>query len=484
MISIVIPARNEEKYLPTCLKSLREQDYKGNYEIIIADNGSTDRTTEIARSFGAQVVPCPEKKGVFYARAVGASAANGDIIIQADADTIYPKHWLRRIYEQFAAHPKAAALSGRWTYTKAPWWGWLEYGLRRGINWLTVLLFQRPMLISGATFAFRRKTFLAVGGYSGLQFSADQWGISGRLSRQGRVLYDDKLVILTSSRSVERPFANILVDVAVNISLWLAYLGRTYMDAFQGSFVPRTTRRMAARLIPTMGVFIIFVFLHGYFIPASPVFGSVYYRVDSSEKVVSLTFDDGPNDPYTLDILDILAKQGVSATFFIIGQNALLSRATVKRILADGHVIGNHSQNHMSNHALSERGYQDMKLAQETIAGITGVEPHLYRPPDGRKSPWELEKIKAAGLIEVTWSVSLDDSKPESALTFANTIVDKTDPGEIILLHDGNGTLHYCTEADRKLTVEALPTIIEKLREKGYRFLTVPQLLGVPAYNN
>ena len=87
MISVVIPALNEENYLPDCLKSLVNQDYTGPYEIIIADNGSVDETARIARDFGARVVPCPEKKSVFYARQIGADSVQGEIIAQADADT-------------------------------------------------------------------------------------------------------------------------------------------------------------------------------------------------------------------------------------------------------------------------------------------------------------------------------------------------------------------------------------------------------------
>ena len=100
MISIVIPARNEEKLLPDSLRSLKDQDYQGEYEIILADNGSTDATAAIAGEFGVRVVDCHEIKSVFYARQIGADAARGDIIAQADADTIYPRDWLRRIAQE------------------------------------------------------------------------------------------------------------------------------------------------------------------------------------------------------------------------------------------------------------------------------------------------------------------------------------------------------------------------------------------------
>ena len=120
---------------------------------------------------------------------------------------------------------------------------------------------------------------------------------------------------------------------------------------------------------------------------------------------------------------------------------------------------------------------------------MTGVNPHLYRPPHGKKTPWELDAVKNAGLIEVNWSVSANDQhvlayfgKPTPE-TFAREIVKETHPGEIILLHDGYGTIHDTAAADKSLTVAALPLIIEQLQAKGYRFVTAPQLLNMRAYN-
>lgn len=155
MISVVIPALNEENLLPDCLSSLRKQDYRDEYEIIIADNGSTDNTAGIARRFGATVVSCAEEKSVFHAREVGADAARGDIIAQADADTIYPRDWLRRISDQFAARPEVVAVTGRFFYGNSPWWAKFEYLLRHSMNRLSAMFFGRPMVVSGATFAFR-----------------------------------------------------------------------------------------------------------------------------------------------------------------------------------------------------------------------------------------------------------------------------------------------------------------------------------------
>jgi glycosyltransferase involved in cell wall biosynthesis len=120
IISIVIPAFNEEQYLPECLESLRKQDYSGDYEIIVGDNKSADQTATVARDFGVKVIPCFEKKSVIYARQAGADIAQGEIIIQSDADTIYPADWLRKITEHFSNDPDIVAVAGRYVYRNPP----------------------------------------------------------------------------------------------------------------------------------------------------------------------------------------------------------------------------------------------------------------------------------------------------------------------------------------------------------------------------
>jgi peptidoglycan/xylan/chitin deacetylase (PgdA/CDA1 family) len=233
-----------------------------------------------------------------------------------------------------------------------------------------------------------------------------------------------------------------------------------------------------------VGVPIVLLIAGGYFIPTSPVFGKVYYKGNCPEKVVALTFDDGPNEPYTSEILDLLASYNVKATFFVIGENVELYPETAKRIVAEGHVLGNHSYSHNANHALTGYGAKDLTMAEEAIVNTVGVSPHLYRPPHGKKSPWELEKIKEQGLVEVTWSDSANELSGASASSLAQEIVKKTKPGEIILLHDGYGTSHDSSKSDKSLTVEVLPLIIKELQAQGYRFVTVPELLSIPAYND
>jgi peptidoglycan/xylan/chitin deacetylase (PgdA/CDA1 family) len=482
MISVVIPTLNEERFIGECLESLNNQDYKGEYEIIVADNGSTDATVDIARSYGAKVVLCPEKKSVSHARQAGADAARGDIIAQADADTVYPRDWLTKIADHFASHPDSAALAGRFFYKDPPSWAWFEYFLRNWINRLSMALLHIPLLVSGATFAFCKRAFLNIGGYGVNSFSADQLDISSRLSKAGRVYYDRYFYVLTSSRSVKKPFLICVMEAAVHIGRFLGYICTSAAESLEEYANKTTFRRVVFRVSPA--ALIVMVLIYGYVIPTAPVFGKVYYKGDSHDKIIALTFDDGPNEPYTSEVLDILDKYNVKATFFCVGKNVELYPETARRIVAEGDVLANHSYTHDANHALTEYGARDLVTAEKAIFDTVGVKPHLYRPPHGKKSPWELDAVRDQGMIEVTWTVSSAELNGATPSSLAENIIRGTHRGDIILMHDGYGTQHNCEKADKSLTVEALPIIIEKLQAEGYTFVTVPELLDVPAYNN
>ena len=277
MISVVIPSLNEEKYLPDCLKSLRNQDYTGTYEIIIADNGSTDNTIRIAQDFQARVVPCPEKKNVFYARQIGADAAQGDIIAQADADTLYPRNWLSRIADRFEKHPEMVAVTGRYVYTEPPWWAVVEYVIRTLTNMWTVPILGRPWVVSGATFAFRREIFVKLGGYHDIVYAPDQWGIASRLNRAGKVAFDSKLRVITSPRSVKKPIFRIFKEGLINWGRWVKYLLKKPLSSI-GQFIIKVfhKNKMAAVLVSAILALIIFVIAGGYFLPTASFFRKVY----------------------------------------------------------------------------------------------------------------------------------------------------------------------------------------------------------------
>ena len=215
MISVVIPALNEEANLPACLESLKNQQWSGAFELIVVDNGSTDKTSEVATLHGALVVKCL-KRGVAFARQAGAEVARGDIVAQADADTLYPPGWLGRIGKYFDAHRSVVGLAGRYEYVHPVWWMPLERAYRRALNGLSLVFLRWPASVSGANFAFRRLAFLRAEGYDPGSLYPDQWGIARRISRFGKVKYDHSSVVLTSSRRVAKPAYVIVGEIARN----------------------------------------------------------------------------------------------------------------------------------------------------------------------------------------------------------------------------------------------------------------------------
>lgn len=196
-ISVVIPAYNEEQYLGACLQSLMAQDYSEPFEIIVADNGSTDRTAAIAREFGVRVLSEP-RRGVCAARQTGTENARGDIVVSTDSDTVFPSGWLSTIARTFADHPGAVAVTGPVTFVDAPWWGRSLAGALFGINRAIFVRTGKVRHISGCNTAFRK------GAWSGYQTRLTQGGdeldLLRQLSAHGPVVFRQDMLVETSSR--------------------------------------------------------------------------------------------------------------------------------------------------------------------------------------------------------------------------------------------------------------------------------------------
>ncbi len=220
---------------------------------------------------------------------------------------------------------------------------------------------------------------------------------------------------------------------------------------------------------------------YGYVSPEAQVFGHVAWRGETTEKVVALSFDDGPNEPYTSAVLDVLARYQVKATFFEIGRNVARYPEVTRRLVAEGHVLGNHSYAHDANHALGD-SRADYMQAEATYLAVCGVRPTLVRPPHNKKTPWELAYLEELDLTPVAWSVGTAEGVGADSRRAAQDILNKVRPGSIIALHDGWGTSHTDPRAAKTLPAQALPLIIETLQQQGYAFVTIPALLGLPAY--
>ncbi|MFJ3881033.1 polysaccharide deacetylase family protein [Streptomyces sp. NPDC090077] len=194
-----------------------------------------------------------------------------------------------------------------------------------------------------------------------------------------------------------------------------------------------------------------------------------------SSREVALTFDDGPLPPYTGQVLDVLERYGLPATFFCVGMNARAHPEELARMRAQGHEVANHTWSHPFLPELTRpQLHEQLQRTQEAVAEASGgPAPTLFRPPYGARTPEVLGWLAETGSRVVLWDVAPDDWTMPGATTIARRILDAVRPGSVVLLHDGGG--------DRSQTVAALPLVIESLLADGYRFVTVSGLTPEPA---
>ena len=196
--------------------------------------------------------------------------------------------------------------------------------------------------------------------------------------------------------------------------------------------------------------------------------------VPMHEKVVAITFDDGPHPVFTREILKELERAHAKATFFMIGQQMELYPEVVKEVAAQGHVIGNHTYTHPFDLGTeNDPGIrQELAKTEQLITRVTGQRPHLFRPPRGRREARVMAITREAGYRTVLWSVCADNSQPKTPEAMARHVLKHLRPGAIILVHDG-------TIPSRELDVQATTIILREVEARGYRFVTVPELLDL-----
>ncbi len=208
-----------------------------------------------------------------------------------------------------------------------------------------------------------------------------------------------------------------------------------------------------------------------------------FYRGSPSRKVVALTFDDGPSAVWTPKILDELKRAGVKATFFMLGEHVVKYPDIARRVAAEGHEIENHSYDH---HVLiyykSEELHKQIKDTEEIIRSITGQTTTCFRPPKAWVTDKEKEKLKSMGYRVVLWSLNSKDWVTFDDKYMREYIVRNVRPGDIILFHDSGGVFGV-EGGSRDETVRTIYRLTEKLREKGYGFVTVSQLLEADKNN-
>lgn len=233
--------------------------------------------------------------------------------------------------------------------------------------------------------------------------------------------------------------------------------------------------------LPALGiVLLVLLVADGIARPASSLFYPTVSHGPRTGKRVALTFDDGPDPEVTPRVLDVLARHHARATFFVIGRSLAAHPEIGRRMAAEGHVIGNHSWGHSRWQNFCTVAWHGAEIGrgEAAIAAVTGSEaPVLYRPPVGLKSGELGHAAWRRGLTLVAWSLHSRDTRLADPQRIADRVLSKVRGGDIVLLHDG----HDLPGRKRPLCAEALELILQGFEMRGFRCVTVPELLAPPA---
>lgn len=196
-------------------------------------------------------------------------------------------------------------------------------------------------------------------------------------------------------------------------------------------------------------------------------------RVPRAERVVALTFDDGPDKEHTPRVLDLLKREGVTATFFVVGAKAEQNPELIRRIVAEGHTVANHSYHHLPQSTLlsSHRYAEELERCEEVVVRLTGLRMRLYRPPFGVTNPLLARAVKGLGLVTVGWSVRSLDTVSTDADRVVRRIMKRVCGGDVILLHD------RLENAE-----EVLEKLLTALQDANFTTTTVDKLFKIDAY--
>jgi peptidoglycan/xylan/chitin deacetylase (PgdA/CDA1 family) len=210
--------------------------------------------------------------------------------------------------------------------------------------------------------------------------------------------------------------------------------------------------------------------------PTLHAYGRSFIGLRPGSSQLALTYDDGPNDPDTWKLLEVLSRRNVKATFFVLGRFVRQKPEIARALAAAGHVIGNHSWDHprlifASNVELCRQ----VERTQTAIFDACGVVPSLFRPPYGGRRPGTLNTIRLQGLEPVMWNVTCYDWQSRSADEVVAHARRQIRGGDVILLHDGD---QRRMGADRTGTVEATDRLIAQYTAQGYEFVTIPEMMA------
>lgn len=211
----------------------------------------------------------------------------------------------------------------------------------------------------------------------------------------------------------------------------------------------------------------------GCYYVCSGFFLKIPCRADTGKKEIAISFDDGPQENYTPQILQVLQQENVPATFFCIGNRIAGNEAVLKQIQADGHIIGNHSYSHHFWFDMygSKKMLDDLRKMDTELKRVTGLQPRLFRPPYGVTNPNLARAIKKGGYTPVGWSVRSMDTVIQDEKKLLDKICSGIKPGAVFLFHDTS-----------KATLAVLPKFIQEVKIRGYHIIPLDKLLALQSY--
>jgi len=209
--------------------------------------------------------------------------------------------------------------------------------------------------------------------------------------------------------------------------------------------------------------------------PTAQWYGRTFIGLPPGTKKMALTFDDGPNDPHTLRLLEVLARHDVKATFFLIGRYVEQRPEIARDVVKAGHVVGNHTLTHPLLTFKAESEIKtELGACHRALNDAIGEYSNLFRPPFGGRRPAVLRIVRSLGLEPVMWNVTGYDWNAPSAEHIERKVTRQVRGGDIILLHDGG---HKAFGADRSHTVSAAERIIARYKSEEYEFATIPEMM-------
>ena len=210
--------------------------------------------------------------------------------------------------------------------------------------------------------------------------------------------------------------------------------------------------------------------------PTGQLFGRTFTGLASGTKKLALTYDDGPNDPHTLRLLEVLAKHDVKATFFLIGRYVRQRPDIARELVRAGHVVGNHTFSHPNLiFASEEQTRAQLQDCEQALADAVGEHSRLFRPPFGGRRAATLRTARELRLEPVMWNVTGWDWKGKPSQYVEQRVTRQIRGGDVILLHDGS---HAAFGTDRSQTVIATDRLIARYKSEGYEFVTIPAMMG------